>query len=139
MAEIITFPDVEAAIITHYRTALTLVSEGEFAGIEVSTTIPDPRPSEFVRVNRIGGQRRNLVTDEATVIVEAWALSGPRASRLAELTRAHLYAAGEDQSLGGARCYWVQEFAGHGSLPDPDSGHIRYSATYAVAVRGYAE
>ncbi|WP_166140845.1 hypothetical protein [Nocardioides ochotonae] len=128
MAEAIVFPDPEALLVTHLRDAL---------GVRVVTRVPNPRPDRFVRVVRVGGNRRNLVTDSAMVVVEAWAPDDVAASELARLARAYVGAL-EGETVGGAFTRRVTEVAGPQNLPDPTSATPRYVFTVALDLRGDA-
>lgn len=122
MGEVITFPDVEALLVTALNAALTE---------PVSTRVPNPRPSAFVRLYRSGGVRRALTIDDATVVVEAWADTEPAAAALAQTARAHLHAT---DALGAYTVLRTGEYAAPANLPDPVSGQARYTATYQVLV-----
>lgn len=122
--ETITFADVEALLIT-YLDALIAAPVG--------TRVPNPRPSEFVRVARTGGTRLNLVMDQPTVIVEYWADDEATAAEGAQTVRGHIHAA---ETFGTVPVLVVGEFAGPANLPDPMSGQSRYTATYSLTL-GY--
>lgn len=125
MIEPIVFPDAVEVVCDHLRT--------ELDPTPVVSRVPTTRPAAFVRVMRVGGVRRNLVTDEATLTVEAWAASEQAAHDLAQLARAHIYAMPGDGDV-----YRVTEFSGPALLPDPLSDQPRYSLTVAVATVGAA-
>ena len=40
--------------------------------LPVGTRIPEPRPAQFLRVTRAGGNRRNLVQSNVRLLVECW-------------------------------------------------------------------
>ena len=123
---VVVFPDAAAAVTSRL---------GDELDIETDHKVPNPRPDEFIVVRRVGGPRRDLVTDEATLTIEAWAQTEEAAHDLAQLARAHVHAmAGTTE--GDARVYRVGEFAGPASLPDPESDQPRYTLTVTVAVRG---
>lgn len=126
--ETIVFPDIEALLVAHLHDALD---------VPVSTQIPNPRPSSFVRVLRTGGPRQGLVTDEAQVTVEAWHDDSVQASDLAQQTRARLNVLA-GQQLDGHQIHRVREMSGPGNLPDPTSGQARYTWSLLVDVRGHA-
>lgn len=133
MAELVVFPDITAAVIDFVRAQL--VAAGSSA--PVTMRVPNPRPGAFVTIQRVGGVRRNLVVDEATLTVEAWGSTEPAAHDLAQLARAAVHAAvGQVTSAG--TIYRTGEFAGPASLPDPDSDQPRYTFTVTVAARGTA-
>lgn len=129
MSEVIIFPDVEALLIDLFVDELP----GFGYSIPVASRVPNPRPSTFVRVMRVGGVATNMVTDTATVAVEAWAATESAAIALASTLRGILHAAELSRGV-----YSVGEFAGPANLPDPATSQIRYTATYSVGVRGTA-
>jgi hypothetical protein len=129
VAEVIVFPDAEGLVIDYLRDLLD---------VPVSGTVPNPRPGEFVTVRRLGGVRRNLVTDAPMLTVEAWAAGDVAAHDLAQLARAHVHAMARASVLTEPAVYRVVEIAGPGHLPDPVSAQSRYVFTVEVAVRGAA-
>ncbi len=133
MREIIVFPDVEGLLVEHLSERLADLG---FA-VPVSVQIPNPRPESFVTVPRVGGPRRNLVVDSATVSVDAWAARPKQAHDLAQVARGIMHAL-PGEVLDGYPVYRVTEFAGPGNLPDPLSSHSRYTQTFSVFIRGRA-
>lgn len=125
MIETIVFPDAVSIVCDHLRT--------ELSPTPAVSRVPTTRPDTFVRVQRVGGVRRNLVTDEATLTVEAWAATEQAAHDLSQLARAHVYAMPGDGDV-----YRVTEISGPSLLPDPLSDQPRYSFTVAVATVGAA-
>lgn len=123
MGEYIEMPDAEALFAAWLRGRLA---------IPVVTTVPDPRPVEFVRLIRSGGIRTALTIDRPMLIVEAWAGSKARAGQLAGQVRAHMHAA--DNLGGGVTVLRMDEAAGPADLPDPLTGQYRYTATYQPAI-----
>jgi hypothetical protein len=123
--EAIVFPDSVELVCDELRTRL--------ATVHVGSQVPTTRPATFVRVTRVGGVRRNLVTDEATLTVEAWAASEQAAHDLAQLCRAYVYA-----MPGQSDVRRVTEISGPAFLPDPESEQHRFSMTVAVAAVGAA-
>lgn len=126
MSEPIVFPDVEALLV---RVLPSLV------GVSVSTKVPHPRPDSFVRVKRVGGGRRDLVTDEPIVVVECWAADEVAASYLGRTTHAHVYALAQT-SHDGDYVRAVREVGGLQSFPDPLSKTPRYQFTVQMQTRG---
>lgn len=125
--EVIVFPDVEQLLVDAYKTELA----ARDWNVPVGTKVPTQRPAEFVRIIRTGGTRRGLVLDDAQVTVEAWGQRESRTSQLAQLCRGLLPTFDF--------VYGVDEFAAPANLPDPTTSQVRYTATYRVTVRGYAE
>lgn len=128
MADVVVFPDVEALLVSYLGTAL---------GVPVASRVPNPRPVQFVRVNRVGGTRRNLVTDRPMVVVEAWAATEAEAAALGELARAHVFALAQT-TVGGEWVRSVTEVGGLQSFPDPVSEAPRYQFTVQINTRGRA-
>lgn len=133
MTETIVFPDATLATVTLLRTGLVARSSTATVG----SRVPNPRTVPFVTVRRIGGIRRNLVVDSATVTVECWATHDEDAHDLAQLCRGLIHAA-EGSTVGAIQIYQVQEIGGPASLPDPDSNDSRFVATYEIGTRGAA-
>lgn len=128
MRDAVLFPDTAAAVCTYLNTTL---------GVQTSNKVPNPRPAEFYRVQRVGGTSRELVIDDATIVVEAWAPTDEEADDLAQLARAHLLAIYND-TVGETLLYRAVDVAAPGLLPDPISGSPRSTATYQVTARGVA-
>lgn len=131
MAEVILFPDVEAALVTYLTAALG--ARGDSATVHVS--VPKVRPARFVLVPRLGGPRAGLVVDAATIGFECWAATKSQAAALARLVRG-LVNALPGQTTAGVTFYRVSEFAGPANLPDPLSDQARYTFTASVRCRG---
>lgn len=123
MSEVIVFPDVEGILVSALNARLDE---------HVSTKVPNPRPASFVRLVRVGGNRRNVITDRATVVFECWAASNVAAERLCALVRAHVHALAPDTVRR------VREVAGPQSFPDPLSESPRYQFTAQIDTRGAA-
>lgn len=128
MADPVLFGDAAAAVATHLNDTL---------GVQTCGRVPNPRPSEFYRVLRVGGVTRERVMDDATVVVEAWAPTDQEADDLAQLARAHLLAL-VNTDIDGTLVYRVTDVAAPSNFPDPISGVSRVTATYTVTTRGFA-
>ena len=120
------FVDAQAAAVSILDAALTQ---------PVRTRVPNPRPAEFVRVERLGGTRRNVVTDEALISVEAWAATEQDAHDLAQLARGWLHAAQGSTVAGFGTVYRVDELGGPAHSPDPESGQERFTFSVQLALR----
>lgn len=127
--DLLIFPDTEEL----FRVALGVKLQ-EVLGdtIPTSTKVPNPRPDEFVVVRKVGGIRRDLVTDVPVLQVEAWALTETRADRVSQIIRGLMHWFTE---INGYAINGTDEVVGPSSFPDA-SQHVRYTATYAPAVRG---
>lgn len=128
MREPILFPDAAAVVCEHLR---------DSTGLPTDNKVPNPRPTEFYVVQRVGGPRRELVLDDATLVVESWAQTSEAASDNAEEARAYLSALCSD-FVGDALVYRVVEVAGPAELPDPLSDQSRVTFTVQVTLRGSA-
>lgn len=124
MTEAIIFPDIEAALVAHLEPIL---------GVPVSTKIRGSYP--FVRVNRVGGPRSNLITDRPMVTFEAWADTSVAASDLARATRAHVGALAQSE-VNGEWVRAVTEVVGLMKYDDPLTDTPRYTFTVQLDVRG---
>lgn len=123
--ELIVFGDVEGLVIGVLNAALG----DSFPGVLASTKVPAPRPDEFIRVSRAGGPKETLISENATIIVEAWAQTETRAVAILNYARAVLNA--QDDTLFG-----VTEISGLNNLPDPTTSQTRYTQTFGVRSRG---
>lgn len=128
MRDAVLFPDTAAAVCTYLNDTL---------GVTTGSKVPNPRPAEFYRVQRVGGASREVVIDDATVIVEAWAPTDEEADDLAQLARAHLLALNGD-FIGSTLLYRAVDLSAPSNDPDPISGSPRSTATYQVMARGAA-
>lgn len=73
--------DVEAALISFLQTK---------TGVATFADVPNPRPTEFLTVERTGGPRTDLVVDNPMIAVQCWSTSRARASQLARVVDAAL-------------------------------------------------
>lgn len=128
MTEAVAFPDAEALLVSALASPL---------GVPVSTDVPNPRPAEFVRVTRVGGARRDLVTDLPLVVVECWATDETAAADLVRRARAYVFALAQS-SVGGEWVRAVTEVGGVQFFPDPESATPRYQFTAQLQTRGVA-
>lgn len=134
MSEVIVAPDVESLLVSYLSSELAArLAE---PGVKVSTKVPNPRPGRFVRVLLTGGAgRSSVVLESATVTVEAWGERETDAYSLAQLCRGLIHAI---DVVNGVQFYRVEDFSAPANLPDPNSGQVRYTASYVVRVRGSA-
>jgi hypothetical protein len=127
MTEVVAFPDAEAVVVAYLRAALS--ARGDT--VRVSTKIPATRPPRLVRVTRVGGARRNVSQDDATVVVECWAADTDGASELARTCRALLGA----MEVPAAFVPQDGEVSGPQFFPDPLTSDPRYQFTVIVRLR----
>ena len=66
--------NVEAALIAFLKAQ---------TGVEAYADVPNPRPTEFITVERTGGSRTDVVVDNPTLAVQCWSSSRAAASELA--------------------------------------------------------
>jgi hypothetical protein len=124
--EPVEFPDTVTLVVDYLADAVE---------VDVFSEIPNPRPTSFIVVRRLGGVRRNLVADGAQIGLECWGSDDVDAYEVAAAARAHMVAL-YGQVLDGVQVYRVDELAGPSSSPDPDSGQARYTFQWSVMVRG---
>lgn len=135
MSELLVPADGEVAAIAEFADAAT--HHPRWGSVRAGTRIPsvDNLPSRFVRVVAAGGGVRELVTDEHTLVVEAFAIDEGDARDLCAFVVAALERAARDGELGGVPCY-VLSAGTPASNPHPDvPTHFRYSVTAVAALR----
>lgn len=114
MVEVVKAPNVEAVIITYLNGVLTP---------PVSSEVPAPRPTLFVRVVEVPFEGiRQVALYRALLSLEFWGAKKTEAKDLALTALAHLSAAEG----------FVADPGSPGYLPDPVSGTPRYVATCEV-------
>lgn len=125
MLPLIIPPDVDRMLLDALNAGYAAAGENPHVG----TMRPNPLRDEFVVVRRAGGPRVTLITEDARVLLEGWALTEARASRLLNIGRAVLFAQNGD--LFGA-----DEYAGPANFPDPTiPDRARYTAGLSIQVR----
>lgn len=130
-AEIITWPDTEAAVVAFLRTELR--DTMGWTNASVSTKVG---AFPHVQVLRTGGTTRSLVWDDAQITLDCRADDGIEAGRLARDCRALMLAAGREGVMDGHTIGTVDAFAAPQNNPDPTTDAARHSATYTVPFRG---
>lgn len=128
MTEPVLFPDAEALLVAYL---------GGLLAVPVSTKVPNPRPASFVRLRRVGGARRDLVTDSPVLVFECWAATETEAERLAATARAHVGAL-EQTTVSGVYVRSVEEVGGPVPFPDPATDTPRYQFTARLNLKGSA-
>jgi hypothetical protein len=133
--QVIVFPDIEGLLIA--RLNARYAATAAYSTVRANMIVPaDPKPDRFTRLYRVGGSRPNLVTERATVLVEAYAKTTVIAQQLAAFTQAELLAVDE---INGVSMYDPDIFSGLANLPDPTvPDYERYTFTYSVGARGTA-
>ena len=109
-------PDAEMVAVTLLREAL---------GVPVYINPPKNVPGTYVRITRLGGVQRNLVTDSALIGVNCYSRRRSEAAELANKARLILRgSAGTKVNDAGIR-FW-REVSGPVNYPQPDVDRIRY-------------
>jgi hypothetical protein len=126
VTEAVVFPVIESLVVAYLKTH---ISE------PVAASVPSPRPATFVKVERVGGPRRDRVTDEPMVVVQCWAPSKAEAANLGARVQAYVYAL-EQTSTPHGYVRAVREVAGLQSFPDPVSGTPCYQFTAQLQTKG---
>jgi hypothetical protein len=117
----VVFPDATKTVIDYLSSVL--------GGTTVCGRVPNARPTEFVRVERVGGPRETRVSEAARFVVEAWAATDGRAAELLNDARGHLF------DLDTGVLFGVDEYGGPTRLPDPTTNMCRYTASLTIRVR----
>lgn len=128
MTEAVAFPDIEAVLVRYLP---------PLVDVPVSTSVPKSRPAAFVTVERVGGGKRDLVTDQPLVVVQCWATEETDAADLGRITRAYVDALAQT-AVDGDYVRAVREVGGLQHFPDPVSGAPRYQFTVQIDTRGVA-
>lgn len=120
------YRDAEAILHSFYRQVET--------GLEIGTTVPNPRPPLFVRAWRTGGSAINRVLDAPILTTQVWGDETADTVELLDLAnrlRDALY--GRLTLIPPAR--HVEEVVGLYFDPDPDTGDPRYSFAARLRLR----
>lgn len=118
--------DVEQAVIDELTSVYT-----------IGTSIPDPVPAAFLRVNAAGGVERDLVTDSPVFTLESFAaLEGTARDNLAAAIARLDYAAHFLRAVGGKTAYRFSIAGLPQNFPFPSlPTHRRYIATLSLDLR----
>ena len=126
---VIAFPDATLLVVEYLK--------AKMPGVSIGSRVPESRGTgfpEFIRVRRIGGARRTLVTDRPRIDVGCWAGSEGAAWDL--MARARAYALSMGGAFGGTTVYEVTEVSGPQWVPDAVSGQPKYAFAFECSVRG---
>ncbi|MEV5911064.1 hypothetical protein AB0M00_19450 [Streptomyces chartreusis] len=104
--------------------------------VKVVTRVPSPRPPRFIRIERVGGSRLDLITDRPRLDIHCWGPDETAATDLAKVARALVLAIPGWRYVAAA--YDVAEVGGPNTAPDPVSGQERASFAVEVSLRGKA-
>lgn len=142
MAELIEPADGESEAIAYLAAALG--ADPDFAAVEVVGSLSasadgwQPAP-ESVVVRLTGLSSRDLLVDVHQLTFTAWAAAPGdelRASDIIRRVAAHIRAAERLGFMAGSACTEVLAYSLYND-PDPVTGRARYSATFAVSLRGH--
>ncbi|MFF7171090.1 hypothetical protein [Streptomyces pseudovenezuelae] len=129
MAAPVEFPDAVDVVRGYLREAL--LARG--LDVPVRTRVPDPRPAQLVRIERVGGSRLDRITDRPRLDVECWGPDEGAVADLVKVVRALVFAI---PGWRGAVAYDVVDVGGPNTAPDPVSGQERSSFAVEVSLRG---
>lgn len=104
--------NIEGAIIAHLNKC----------GFKAYADVPNPRPSEFVTVERTGGSFDSQRIDRPTVAIQSWSTSRFAASELALQVDACMRSITEDAGI--TKC------SRNSMYNYPDESQARYQAVY---------
>lgn len=131
MAAPVEFPDAVDVVRGYLREAL--LARG--LDIPVRTRVPDPRPAQFVRIERVGGDRLDRITDRPRLDFACWGPDEGAVADLVKVVRALVFAI---PGWRGVVAYDVVGVGGPNTAPDPVSGQERSSFAVEVSLRGKA-
>lgn len=123
---VVVFPDAVMVVIDYLREKVP--------GTPTYSRVPDPRPAEFIRIERLGGLRRTIVTDRPRVDIHCWSDTEENAEALVATVRA--YALSMAGRRGATTVYDVAEVGGPQWMPDATSGQPRYAFAIEFCTRG---
>lgn len=118
------FPDVEKLLVAYLKPLLS---------VSVSTVVPNPRPSSFVRLYRTGGAANSRVVERAQVTFESWGSTRGEASDLSRNLRHLLLGSSKDIPLVRS----VGEISGVYYDPDTDTNIDRFTFTLVFTIRAH--
>ena len=119
----LTLANVEAALVALLRGPLA---------VPVSTRVPNPRPTSFVRVQRVGGDALNLVQERPTVLVEAWAATDLASWDLA--SKAWRILSGREPLESAGVEFGERSLSVPVNYPDPATTSARYQLTTKMTI-----
>lgn len=129
MVSLIAFPDVEVELLS--------VLGPRFSGQQYrfSTKLPGAFTGIAIRIHRISGANRNIVTDRPIVDIDTFSTTGePDCSTAARSIQAAMLSLPGVQTTNGV-IQRVRTINGPRWLPEENQALIRYGATYEVFIR----
>jgi hypothetical protein len=126
------FPDAVALVLPELTAGLPALG---FAGIPVGNRVPSPRPERFIVVRRAGGARITIVTEAATLNLQAWSTSVPDADDLAQAARSIVWGMA-GRTFASTPVYRVEDVEGPAEEADPLSDQPMAQLSVSVHVRG---
>lgn len=97
----------------------------EALDVPVYITPPKNVPGSYVRVTRLGGIKKNMVTDSALMGINCYAVERDDAVEIAGKAREALWSA-RAGNHGGVWVRWWREVSGPVNYPQPDVQRVRY-------------
>lgn len=91
-------------------------------GLEAYADVPNPRPAEFITVERTGGPSDNVRIDRPTIAVQAWSNSRYNASELIMKADACMRSLVSDSRVAKCKRNSMYNY--------PDESQARYQAVY---------
>lgn len=104
----------------------------ESLSVAVGTSVPNPRPGSFVRVQRIGGGQVNMIQERPSVLVECWAPTRLAAWNLA--AEAHSSLVGRNSLEYNGVELEDRALSSPVNYPDPSTASPRYQFTVQATV-----
>lgn len=123
------FVDPETAWIDY----LTAQLQGTEWSMPVSNRTGETAP--FVKLVSVGGDELAAVVDDPWVACEVYGVDSDDAGRRIQAVRGIIRRAQGTTIAFGVNCKRVRQISGVASLPDPDHEGVRYSWTFAGALR----
>ena len=117
-------PNSEKAALDYLRAEL---------GVPVYVVPPKAAALPYVRVHRVGGDMRNIVTDAPLLIIGCYAGDPSDAAELANRAREAMFNA-RGTWVGRTWVRWWEEVGGPAFFPDPDIDATRYQFTGILTV-----
>jgi hypothetical protein len=101
-------------------------------GTDVATKVPNPRPTTFVRVGRVGGASLNLVQERPLLLVECWGRTDYESWQLA--AKAWQILSGREPLIVGEVELSQRSLSTPVNYPDPATSSARYQFTVEATV-----